>query len=172
MTDLMGNLRRALQRDGPRDGELLDRFIERRDDEALAALIRRHGPMVWGVCRRFLDHHDAEDAFQATFIVLARKASTVKPRALVANWLYGVARQTALHARRTVTRRQAREVSVEQVPEPEALRPGQEADLRTVLDAELSRLPDIYRSVIVLCDLDGRTRRDAARELGVPEGTV
>src|SRR4051794_24782509 len=78
---------------GPIDGELLGRYVSRRDEAALATLIRRHGPMVWGVCRRILpNHHDAEDAFQATFLVLVRKASSVVPREMVANWLHGVAR--------------------------------------------------------------------------------
>src|SRR3954462_760071 len=86
------------------DGELLRCFVERRDEAALAALVRRHGPMVWGVCRRLLGLHDAEDAFQATFLVLVRKAASVKPRAAVANWLYGVARQAALQAQRAAAR--------------------------------------------------------------------
>src|SRR5262245_54828529 len=86
---------------GLRDGELLGRFIERRDGEALAALVKRHGPMVWGVCRRLVSHHDAEDAFQATFLVLVKKAASVAPREMVGNWLYGVAHQTALQARRS-----------------------------------------------------------------------
>src|ERR1700751_5698666 len=84
----------------PSDGELLGRFVERRDEAALAALVNRHGPMVWGVCRRLLSHHDAEDAFQATFIVLVKRASSIAQRELVGNWLYGVAHQTALQARR------------------------------------------------------------------------
>ncbi|QEL17711.1 sigma-70 family RNA polymerase sigma factor [Limnoglobus roseus] len=174
MTDLMENLRRAILRNGVGlgDDELLDSFIERHDEVALAALVRRHGPMVWGVCRRLLAHHDAEDAFQATFIVLVRKAASIKPRAMVGNWLYGVAHQTALHARRTATRRRVREVLVEQVPDTEAVQNDQWNDLQPVLDEELSRLPDIYRAVVVLCDLEGRTRKEVARQLGVPEGTV
>ena len=88
------------------DGQLLESYVRSREDAAFAALVRRHGPMVWGVCRRVLaGHHDAEDAFQATFLVLVRKAASVVPRERVANWLYGVAHQTALQARRNATRR-------------------------------------------------------------------
>ena len=95
---------------GMTDGQLLERFIARRDNLALAALVRRHGPMVWGVCRRILARHaDAEDAFQATFLVLVRKAASVAPRDMVANWLYGVAYRTALNARANEARRKTRE---------------------------------------------------------------
>jgi RNA polymerase sigma-70 factor (ECF subfamily) len=90
-------------RDEMTDGELLARFLGSRDEEALAALVRRHAPMVWGVCRRFLNHHDAEDAFQATFLILVRKVVDV-PRQAVANCLYGVARQTAVRLRATARR--------------------------------------------------------------------
>jgi RNA polymerase sigma factor (sigma-70 family) len=166
--------RAALLRDGAGlgDGELLGRFLERRDEAALAALIRRHGPMVWGVCRRLLSHHDAEDAFQATFIVLVRKAASIVPRHMVGNWLYGVAHQTALQAKRTATRRRAREVQVTEMPDTATVQPDQWPDVRPLLDQELSRLPDRYRAVIVLCDLEDRTRKEVARQLGVPEGTV
>ncbi len=157
---------------GVGDGELLGRFVERHDEAAFAALVNRHGPMVWGVCRRLLNRHDAEDAFQATFLVLARKAVSVRSRQTVGNWLYGVAHQTALQARRTATRRRAKEVQVTTMPDTEAVEPDPWADLQPLLDEELSRLPDIYRAVIVLCDLEGRTRKEVARRLGVPEGTV
>jgi RNA polymerase sigma factor (sigma-70 family) len=155
------------------DGELLECFISSQDDAALAALVRRHGPMVWGVCRRILaSHHDAEDAFQATFLVLVRKAGSVMPREMVGNWLYGVAQQTALNARGTVARRRTRERHVAQIPEPVALEPQPQHDLRSVLDQELSRLPNKYRAAIVLCDLEGKTRKDAAQQFGVPQGTL
>jgi RNA polymerase sigma factor (sigma-70 family) len=167
------HLRKTLLQDGAglTDGQLLGRFIEGRDEAAFAALVRRHGPMVWGVCHRLLNHHDAEDAFQATFLVLVRKAASVAPREMVANWLYGVAHQTALHARRTAGRRRARERQVAEMPEP-AAEQDLGRDLRPLLDQELSRLPDKYRSVVVLCDLEGRPRKEAAGQLGCPEGTV
>jgi RNA polymerase sigma factor (sigma-70 family) len=165
---LIEHICRAVPPDG--DAELLGRFVERRDERALAALVERHGPMVWGVCRRLLSHHDAEDAFQATFIVLVRRAGSVKPRGMVGNWLYGVARQVSLQAKTTV-RRRAREIQVPQMPDIEAPQ-DRWADVRPILDEELSRLPDHYRAVIVLADLEGRSRRDVAVHLGCPEGTV
>src|SRR3954467_13728434 len=103
---------------GMTDGQLLGCFIDHRDEAAFAALAKRHGPMVWGVCRRLLPHHDAEDAFQATFLVLVRKAASILPRERVGNWLYGVAHQTALHSRRTTARRRERGRQVTQMPEP------------------------------------------------------
>src|SRR5262245_64480553 len=104
---------RHLHGAGLTDGQLLEGFVSRREEAALAALVRRHGAMVWGVCRRLLgNHHDAEDAFQATFLVLVRKADAVVPREMVANWLYGVARQTALKARATAAKRKEREKQV------------------------------------------------------------
>src|SRR5256714_1844554 len=155
------------------DGQLLEFFLIRRDEAAMEVLVRRHGPMVWGVCRRVLrDHHDAEYAFQATFLVLVRRAGSIASRELLANWLYGVAHQTALKARATTAKRKGRERQVTDMPEPAVTQQDQWRDLQHVLDEELSRLPDKYRSVIVLCDLEGKTRKEAARQLGVPEGTL
>jgi RNA polymerase sigma factor (sigma-70 family) len=176
MSDIVQHLRTAvLARDeaGLTDGQLLECFLNRRDEAAVTALVRRHGPMVWGVCRRLLrSYHDAEDAFQATFLVLVRKAGSVVPRELVANWLYGVAHQTAQKARANAAKRQQRESQVAQMPEPAVAEPGLWRDLRPVLDQELDRLPDKYRAAIVLCDLEGKTYKEAAHHLGVPEGTL
>src|SRR5262245_18600923 len=159
--------------DGWTDGQLLERFVRARDQGALEALVRRHTAMVWGVCRRILnDHHDAEDAFQATFLVLVRRAACDVPRELLANWLYGVARQTALKARQTSRRRSAREKQMAHMPEPDVIEPKHTSDLVVLLDEELSRLPDKYRATIVLCDLEGNTREEAARQLSLAPGTV
>src|SRR6478609_11411753 len=104
---------------GPSDAELLGRFIDRRDGAAFALLVRRHGDMVFGVCRRLLPtDHDAEDAFQATFLVLAEKARAVAPREAVGNWLYGVARRAALLARRSIARRRERMTELTDLPAP------------------------------------------------------
>jgi RNA polymerase sigma factor (sigma-70 family) len=157
--------------DGMTDGELLARFQRSGDEDALAALVRRHARMVWGVCYRLLKHHDAEDAFQATFLVLVRKAADV-PRQAVANWLYGVAWQTAVRLRATAAKRRRRETQVMIMPDIRGQESGVRSDLQAVLDEELSRLPDHYRGVVILCDLEGMTRREAARQLGIPEGSV
>src|SRR6516162_4822686 len=175
-SEVIRHLRRAvLLRDGAglTDGQLLEAFISRRDEAALAALVHRHGPMVWGVCRRVLrNYHDAEDAFQATFLVFVRKGASIASRELLANWLYGVAHQTALKARTTAAYRRVRERQVMEMPEPVTTEPDLWSDLQPLLDQELSRLPDKYRIAIVLCDLEGKTRKEAARQLGVPEGTL
>src|SRR5947209_2918028 len=155
------------------DGQLLECFISRGDDAAIAALVRRHGPMVWGVCRRVLgNQHDADDAFQATFVVLVRKAASIVPREMVGNWLYGVAHLTARKARAMNAKRQTREKQVQDMPEPAAAEPNLWQDLQPLLDQELSRLPDKYRVAIVLCDLEGKTRKEVARQLKIPEGTL
>jgi RNA polymerase sigma factor (sigma-70 family) len=168
-------LRGLVLRDGAgsTDGQLLTAYLAGRDEVALATLVRRHAAMVWGVCRRVLaNHHDAEDAFQATFLVLVRRAAAIASRELLANWLYGVAHQTALKARATTARRATREKQVTDMPEPISTEPVHRPDLLPVLDDELSRLPEIYRAAIVLCELEGKTRKEAARQLGVPEGTL
>jgi RNA polymerase sigma factor (sigma-70 family) len=158
---------------GLSDAQLLGLFIEQRDEAAAAALVRRHSPMVWGVCRRVLgSHHDAEDAFQATFLVLVRRAATIAPREMVGNWLYGVAYQTALKAKATRTKRRIRERQAAALPELRVERSNHQRELQDVLDQELTRLPHIYRVAIVLCDLEGQTRIEAARHLGVPPGTI
>jgi RNA polymerase sigma factor (sigma-70 family) len=174
-TGVLLHLRRAaLQNDGSglTDGQLLERFLATRDEATFEALLRRHGAMVLGVCRRVLPNlHDAEDAFQATFLVLVHKAASVTARESVGNWLYGVAYRTAQKARTAAARRRTKEKQVarpEAVPEPDD--PWHE--LRPLIDQELSQLPDKYREPIVLCDLEGHTRKEAARRLGCPEGTV
>src|SRR5258708_5945540 len=158
---------------GLTDANLLRRFAEERDNAAFEAIMRRHGPMVWGVCRRILSNpQDAEDAFQATFLVLVRKAATLRPREMVGNWLYGVAHQTAIRTRALNAKRSGREKQVTNMPRLDAARANCQRDLQELLDQELSRLPDKYRAAIVLCDLEGKTRSEAARQLGWPEGTV
>jgi internalin A len=155
------------------DGQLLESFVSRRELPALEALVRRHGAMIWGVCRRILrNEHDAEDAFQATFLVLVRKAASIVPREMVGNWLYGVARQTALKARTTMAIRQTRETPLTKMPEPATAEKDLWNDLQPLLDQELGLLPDKYRVVIILCDLEGKSGHEAACHLGCPEGTV
>src|SRR5262245_51998167 len=154
------------------DAELLTRFVSRRDEDAFGAIVRRHGALVFGVCRRVLRNEaDAEDAFQATFLVLAKKAASLTNRGALSSWLYGVAYRTALKARALVRKRQAREA---QVPprQPSAPEADLGSDLEQALDEELHRLPDRYRELVVLCDLEGVTRKDAAARLGVSEGTL
>jgi RNA polymerase sigma factor (sigma-70 family) len=151
----------------------LESFVSQKDEAAFEVLIRRHGPMVLGVCRRVLrNHHDAEDAFQTSFLILARKASSVRPRERVANWLHGVAYRTALKARAMTTKRQVHERQVLKMPEPEMAPPDHWHDLRALLDQELSSVPESYRLPILLCDLEGKSIKEATRQLGWPQGTV
>jgi RNA polymerase sigma factor (sigma-70 family) len=158
---------------GLTDAQLLEAFLTRRDEAAFAALVRRHGPMVFGVSRRVLGHaQDAEDAFQATFLLLARKAASILRREFVGGWLYRVAYRTALEARAARAKRQARETSVQQLPECEAAHTEAGHDLRPLLDRELSELPEKYRLAIVLCDLEGHSRKEASRQLRLAEGTL
>jgi RNA polymerase sigma factor (sigma-70 family) len=158
--------------DDPNDRHLLESFARRRDESAFTALVQRHGSMVFGVCRRMLRHHqDAEDAFQATFLVLARKAGVLGWRDDIGPWLHEVATRVALKVRSGVVRRVRVERDAESIELPVRDRePGD--DLRAVLDEELSRLPAKYRSPLVLCYLQGKTNVEAARELGWTKGTV
>jgi RNA polymerase sigma factor (sigma-70 family) len=152
------------------EADLWARYVQQRDEAAFETLVRRHGPMVLGVCRRILrNEQDAEDAFQATFLVLVRRAASLHSPSTLANWLHGVAYRTALEARSATARRRAREARVV----PRTLMPEDPwAELWPVLDQELARLTEKYRVVVVLCDLEGKTRSEVARQLGWAEGTV
>ncbi len=155
------------------DGQLLGAFVTDRDADAFAGLVRRHGPMVLGVCRRVTgDSTTADDAFQAVFLVLARRAAAIKPREQVGNWLYGVAYRTAIKARMVLARRRSREKQVEVMPEPSVSPPELWSDLQPLIDEELARLPDKHRFPIVLCDLEGRPQREVAKQLSLPLATL
>jgi RNA polymerase sigma factor (sigma-70 family) len=155
------------------DAALLERFAVAGDGAAFESLLRRFGPMVLAVCRRVLGHEQAaEDAFQATFLVLVRRARSIRKRELLGNWLYGVASRTALKARSRAARAQVRERQVREMAPADPVQEAMRRDLGTVLDQELSRLPDKYRQPLVLCYLQGRTNEEAARQLGCPSGTL
>ncbi|MBX9584159.1 MAG: sigma-70 family RNA polymerase sigma factor, partial [Gemmataceae bacterium] len=157
--------------DAPADGRLLLRFRRAGDEDAFAELVRRHGPMVLGVCRRVAGNHtDADDAFQAAFLVLVRRAAELTGRATVGDFLYGVAVRTALKARATAVKRRLKEA---RAAKPEAAPPpADESDRAAALDRELARLPEKYRAALVLCELEGRPRKDVAALLGIPQGTL
>ncbi len=155
------------------DSQLLERYLTRRDEAAFEALVNLHGPMVLGLCRRILhDPRDIEDAFQATFLVLVRKAAAIRDRGLLSNWLYGVALKVATRARAGVLRRRGREtpmIGLEASAEPDSTHLS---GIGQVLDQELSRLPVKYRVPLVMCYLRGQTHDQAAAELSWPVGTV
>src|SRR5262245_38930627 len=155
------------------DSELVRRFADERDEAAFAALVRRHGGMVLGVCRRVLGReHDAEDVFQAVFLVLSRKASALRRREAVGPWLFGVAHRFAWQTSRQQRRRKDREDRARErsIDDPVAELTVREA--QAILDEELARLPERERGPLVLCYLEGRTRDEAARRLGCPVGTL
>jgi RNA polymerase sigma factor (sigma-70 family) len=155
------------------DGQLLETFLVRGEEAAFETLVHRHGQMVLGVCRRVLRNtHDAEDAFQATFLVLVRKARSIMPREMVGPWLYGVAYRTALEARTNVHKRHVKEKELRQMTEPNEKDENTWSELHSLLDRELTGLPKKYRVAIVLCDLEGKTRKEAAGLLHLPEGTL
>lgn len=155
------------------DGELLDAFAEGHDEDAFSVVVRRHGPMVLGVCRRVLGQiQDAEDAFQATFLLLARKADSIRKRASLSSWLHGVAYRMAHNAKRSAARRQRHE---DKAPTTQPQSPEREAawrELQTLLDDEIQQLPERYRTAFILCSLEGHSLQETARRLHVKEGTV
>ncbi len=154
------------------DAQLLDRFARRRDEPAFAALLARHGSMVLGLCRRLLhDPRDSEDAFQAAFLILARKAGAIQRQTLLGPWLYGVAWRVAVRLRGRAARRCEREragMDLDALPADDAAW----SDVRRVVQEEVQRLPDVYRSAVILCCLEGKTNEEAARLLRRPVGTV
>jgi RNA polymerase sigma factor (sigma-70 family) len=176
LANALRHLRRVIgpgDREDQSDGELLGRFADRGEEAAFAALVQRHGPMVLGVCRRVLENEaDAEDAFQATFLVLARRAGSVRKRESVASWLYGVAVHVARRARTAAARRRAHERQVAGVQRQDPLAAVVWRDVRPVLDEELGRLAEKYRAPLVLCYFEGKTHEEAARQLGWTNGTV
>lgn len=160
---------RELLPDTRTDGELIAAFAAGRAEPTFLELVRRHGPLVWGVCRRVLPHpSDAEDAFQATFLVLVRQAHKLTGRDALGPWLHRVAVWTARNVRRKNARRLARQ---RELPDGVSV-PAPDADLRTDIDGALQSLPARYRDPIVLCHLQGFTRREAAARLGCAEGTL
>ncbi|VTR98286.1 sigma-70 family rna polymerase sigma factor : RNA polymerase sigma factor, sigma-70 family OS=Singulisphaera acidiphila (strain ATCC BAA-1392 / DSM 18658 / VKM B-2454 / MOB10) GN=Sinac_7487 PE=4 SV=1: Sigma70_r2: Sigma70_r4_2 [Gemmata massiliana] len=170
-TTVSTGLRRVAARLNPDtapDGELLGRFLEHRDEAAFTVLVRRHAALVLGTCRRVLGNAtDADDAFQAAFVVLVRKAPALADRVCVANFLYGIAFHTALKAKAMAAKRKTREARA-LAPAP---RPDQ-SELLSALDEELAKLPEKYREPVVRCELEGRPRREVADALGVAEGTI
>ena len=165
-------LRQTLAPKDVADEQLLQRFIADRDEIAFAGLVRRHGSMVFGVCRRVLGNlHDSEDVFQATFLVLAEKARSVVNREALASWLYKVAYRIALKARTRNARRRQKEKQVDVMPHPATTAPAVQ-DWEALLDEELHRLPEKYRVPLILCDLEGRSGKEAERQLRLPPGTL
>jgi RNA polymerase sigma factor (sigma-70 family) len=155
------------------DAQLLQGFLSQRDEAAFAALMLRHGPMVLGLCRRILHNlHDAEDAFQATFLVLARMGGSIRKGEAVASWLHGVAYRTAMKSRTALARRQQHERRAAEMPRGEPSAELSLQDLQAVLDEEVNRLPQKYRAPFVLCCLESKSRLEVARELGWKEGTL
>jgi RNA polymerase sigma factor (sigma-70 family) len=159
------------------DALLLERFVRRKDENAFAALVKRHGAMVLGVCRRVLRNaQDAEDAAQATFLVLARKAATIRRADTLAAWLHRTGHNLALKCRRADTCRREREHrrlrGTGAPSQPDPLEELSARELLAIVDEELQRLPEVYRLPLILCFLEGRTQEDAARQLGWTAGSV
>ncbi len=172
---LVDRLRGAVRRDAlasATDADLLRRFADQRDEVAFAELVHRHAPAVYALCRRHLTRPaDLDDAFQATFVVLAQKAGTVAKPDKLSAWLCGVADRVARKARARAAKRAGKEQPLGGI-DPAAATPDPETDLRAVLDDELRQLPAEYRAAVLLCDVDGVSRREAAKRLGIPDGTL
>lgn len=170
MSAQLANLVRTLRRLDVRehsDGQLLRQFAEHGDEDAFALLVRRHGPFINGVCRRILRNvHDAEDAAQATFLVLARKAGAIAWQDSISGWLHEVALRVSLDARHALIRRRTREQQTERMPDKIFIAEKNSIDLADCLDVELNRLPAKFRSPLILCYLKGSTRDEAAEQLG------
>jgi RNA polymerase sigma factor (sigma-70 family) len=173
---ILGHIRRVIEAEavkGLTDAELLRRYVAERDESAFAAILGRHGRLVWRVCRLASPREeDAEDAFQATFLVLARRPGAVRKAGSVGSWLYGVAHRLAVRAGQRARKRQARERLAAAREPAEACGDLAWREVQSVLDEEVRRLPEKYRTPFVLCLLEGRTREDAAWEIGCAEGTV
>ena len=158
---------------GLTDAELLERFVARRDEAAFAALVQRHGPMVLATCRRVLrDPHDAEDAFQAVFLVLVRKADSIHGCAALGGWLHRVAVRIAVQANDDAARRRVQERRAGALAAARTMPEGADDDLWGVIHAEIDRLPERYRLPLVLCHLEGLTREETARRLHWSNGEV
>jgi len=158
---------------GLSDACLLRQFVGKRDEEDFTALMQRHGPLVLGVCRRILvQEQDAEDAFQATFLVLARRAGSIARGDSVGSWLYGVALRIAGKIRGGIRRRRQRETSLQEVSSLDPTPQWIWEEIQPVLDEEMSRLPRPYRSAFILCHLQGKSNVEAAAELGCRPGTI
>ncbi|HZU39220.1 MAG TPA: sigma-70 family RNA polymerase sigma factor [Gemmataceae bacterium] len=155
------------------DGQLLERYVRGQDEDAFAELVERHSGLVRAVCRRVLnDEHAADDAFQATFLVLARRAGSLDGERTLAGWLYAVAHRTALKARAQAARRLQveKQMSCEPASKPSSDQAWRE--FLPILDEELQRLPDKYRLPLILCYLEGKTHQEAAKELEWPSGSM
>lgn len=175
-TTILDPIRRLIGGEGGcvlTDAELLEKFVATADAAAFEVLVWRHGPMVLGLCRRILrDQHEAEDAFQATFLVFARKARSIGRHEAIGCWLYKVAFRIALRLRASAAKRPATGEPTDNLPAPEPADDADWRDLRPVLDEEIARLPEKYRAAFVLCYLEGRTNEEAAIQLGCPKGTI
>jgi RNA polymerase sigma factor (sigma-70 family) len=175
LSSVLRHMRRAVllsESAAQSDGDLLNRYLIERDDAAFESLLKRHGAMVLGVCRRILRNEaDAHDAFQATFLVFVQKALSIQPPAMVGNWLYGVAQRTSLKARR-MNRLRGVKQRLAMLMLREASCDKAQMELKDLLDQELSRIPDKYRAPVVLCGLEGRSLKEAAQQLNCPAGTV